>query len=355
MPCGGADLIPQVAGLDGLVDLAIRAPDEVPVLVILHGSEEVVGETHRVVGVLSGNGVVRLAIEVVAEREAERFGELLLVIAEVLHALDHRRDLEFLAHLPGDERLDVGVVGVEADHLGGASGRAAGFDRPRGTVADAEKAHEAGTLAAAGEWLILAPEGGEIRSRARAVLEKPRLAGPEVHDAAFADEVVLDGLDEAGVGLGMGIGIIGEFRFAGGGVIDPVPLGRAGNAVCPVEAGIEPLGAVGGGNLMQEHVGQLVVEGLGVLGGIEVVVGLAPVLPAPGKAMDDLADGGFRSGDGVASRVEPRRAVRRALGDAGSSEILAHHDVGGELGPLGGNLHIVHLEHDGPVGVGDSG
>ena len=70
-PRGRADLIPQVAGLDGLVDLAIRTPDEIPVLVILHGSEEVIGETHRVIGVLAGNGVVRFTVEVVAEGEAE--------------------------------------------------------------------------------------------------------------------------------------------------------------------------------------------------------------------------------------------------------------------------------------------
>src|SRR6185503_9622591 len=36
------------------------------------------------------------------------------------------------------------------------------------------------------------------------------------------------------------------------------------------------------------------------------------------------------------------------------SEVLAHHDVGGELGPLLGDLGIGHLEDDRAIGIGDA-
>src|SRR5207247_3872322 len=41
------------------------------------------------------------------------------------------------------------------------------------------------------------------------------------------------------------------------------------------------------------------------------------------------------------------------LRDAGLAEILAHHDVGGELRPLLGNLGVVHLKDDAAVRIGD--
>ncbi len=43
----------------------------------------------------------------------------------------------------------------------------------------------------------------------RAVFEEAGFAGPEVHDAAGVHQVIGDGLDEAGVGLGMGVGVAG--------------------------------------------------------------------------------------------------------------------------------------------------
>jgi hypothetical protein len=130
----------------------------VPVGVFLEGLEKLVGDADGVVGVLAGDGVVGLAVEVVVELEAEPFGDVLVFLGEELDALDHGGDLELFADLPVDELLDVGVIEVEADHLGGAAGGAAGLDGAGGAVADSEEGHESGGLAAAGEFFIFAAE-----------------------------------------------------------------------------------------------------------------------------------------------------------------------------------------------------
>ena len=90
--------------------------------------------------------------------------------------------LLLLAHLPVDEVDDLGVVHVEADHLGGAARGAAALGRARGAVEHLEEAHEAARRAAARELLLLAADRAEVRARARAVLEEARLALDEVVD-----------------------------------------------------------------------------------------------------------------------------------------------------------------------------
>ena len=70
---------------------------------------------------------------------------LLLLLGQVLDALGHGGDLQLLADLPVDEHLDVGVIEIEADHLGGPAGGAARLDRAGGAVADLEEATSAPT------------------------------------------------------------------------------------------------------------------------------------------------------------------------------------------------------------------
>ena len=107
-----------------------------------------------------------------------------------LGAGDERRDLLLLHHLPVDVGLDVGMVDVDDHHLGGAARGAARLDRAGRAVADLEEAHQAGRLAAARELLAFAAQRGEIGAGAGAVFEQARLAHPQVHDAAFVDEIV---------------------------------------------------------------------------------------------------------------------------------------------------------------------
>ena len=65
------------------------------------------------------------------------------VLRASLGASDERGDLLLLQHLPANEILDIGVIGVNYDHLGRAPRGAAGFDRAGRPVADLEKAHQA--------------------------------------------------------------------------------------------------------------------------------------------------------------------------------------------------------------------
>ena len=60
----------------------LRAEDQLPVAIFLDGLEEAVGDAHGVVGVLAGDGVVGLAVEVVIELEAELLGNLLLILGQ---------------------------------------------------------------------------------------------------------------------------------------------------------------------------------------------------------------------------------------------------------------------------------
>jgi hypothetical protein len=79
----------------------------------LDRAHELVGHADRVVGVLAGDGVVRLAVEVGGVARG-----------------DERHGLLLLAHLPLDEVDDLGVVHVEADHLGRAARGAARLGAP---------------------------------------------------------------------------------------------------------------------------------------------------------------------------------------------------------------------------------
>ena len=150
-------------------------------------------------------------------------------------------DLAFLLHLPIDEILDVGMIGIDDDHFGGAPRRAAGFDRAGGAIADLQERHQAGGFAAARKLLVLAAQFGKIRAGARAIFEQARFAHPKIHDAAVIDEIVGDGLDETGMRLGM---LIGGLRLDElfGLVVDVImALARTIDPIGPMEAGVEPL------------------------------------------------------------------------------------------------------------------
>ncbi len=89
-------------------DLAGGDGPQVPVGVVDDGLHELVGDPDRVVGVLVLDRVAVGAVEVHVEAGVAQDAGLAL-----------------LAGLAPDELLDVGVVDVEDDHLGGAAGLAA--------------------------------------------------------------------------------------------------------------------------------------------------------------------------------------------------------------------------------------
>ena len=173
------------------MDLAVEPARQVPFAAGLDRVQEGVGDAHRIVGVLAGDGEIGLRLpvgvvgvevevgvalarelddaldhavgHVVAPRQLHLAlqrrvlldGEAVVARAlaidagledrlemalDDLGAGDQRGDLLLLLHLPVDEGLDVGMVDVDHHHLGGAARRAARLDRAGGAVADLEEA-----------------------------------------------------------------------------------------------------------------------------------------------------------------------------------------------------------------------
>ena len=120
-----------------LIDLAGGDGPQVPVGVVDDGLHELVGDPHRVVGVLVLDRRDVLAVEVHVEAGGLEDAGLAL-----------------LDGLAPDELLDVGVVDVEDDHLGGPAGLAARLDRAGRGVGAPHEADRARRRAAALEQLV---------------------------------------------------------------------------------------------------------------------------------------------------------------------------------------------------------
>ena len=404
---------------------AVRAADQFPFAVVENGLDEFVGQAHRVVGVLPGHGDIgfRIPIRIVGrefdiritlagevddpldvvvrdhglaafpdgglERRVLARVEAILggaVFAGGFHVLTsgqdlgqvllgearagHQRgDLLLFLNLPVDVLLDVRMIDVDDDHLGRPARGAAGFDGARGPVADLEEAHQARRLAAARQGFVLTAQGREVGPGARAVLEQPCLTDPKVHDPAVAYQVVVDALDEAGMGLRMLIGGIGGDQLAGLEINVMVTLGRAVDAVSPMKARVEPLRRIGRGHLLGQHEAHFVEIGLGVGFGIEVPTFPAPVGPGAGQPVEHLLGAGFAGeslflgqlleGGGVGfGAPQPRRDgvlldLLQLCGDTCLAEVFLRQHVRGDLGPGIRNLDIRLGEHDGAVRVSD--
>ena len=131
------DLLHQLACLDRLPDrLAGDARGQVPVLVVLHGAHELVGDADRVVGVLVLDRVEAVAVDRHVKAGVAQRGGLVL----------------FLGLAP-DEVPDVRVIDIEHDHLRGPARLAAGLDRARPRIGAAHEADRAGGGAALGQGL----------------------------------------------------------------------------------------------------------------------------------------------------------------------------------------------------------
>ncbi len=265
--------------------------------------------------------------------------------------------------------LDVGMVGVDHHHLGGAARGAARLDGAGGAVADLQEAHQARRLAAAGQLLAFAAQPGEVGAGAGAVFEQARLAHPQIHDPALVDEIVVDRLDEAGVRLRMLVGRLRLADLAGLEVDVIVTLARAVDAIGPVQAGVEPLRRIGRRHLHGEHVAQLVEEGACVRLGIEIAALPAPIGPGAGEPVEHLlgrglADHALALGQlgkrGFVGHRAPQPGRNGGLleflqpgGDAGLAEIFLRQHVGGDLRPGRRHLDRVEPEHHRAVRIAD--
>ena len=286
-------------------------------------------------------------------------------------ARDQGGHLLLLEHLPGDELLDVGVIDIHRDHLGGAPGRAARLDGAGRPVADLEERHQAGGLAAARELLARAAQPGEVGAGAGAIFKETRLADPEVHDAALVHQVVGDALDETGMRLRP---LIGRGRGIGDAVAmvdEPMTLARAIDAVGPMQPRVEPLRRVGRANLRRQHEAELVIEGAGVLLAVEIATLPAPVGPGAGHPVEHLPGAGLaavalvgrqRRQGLLVGRGAPQPFRHVTFGDldqmaryAGATEILLGEHIGRDLRPLGRHVDVGLAEDDRAVRIADLG
>src|SRR5207253_10498024 len=128
------------------------------------------------------------------------------------------------------------VIEVEADHLGSSPRRPAALGGARRAIEDLEEAHEPAGGASARQFFLPAADGAEVRARARAILEQPRLALGEIIDA---HQVVLDRLDEAGRALRTLVSVLRFTHVVRGRRPRPVAP-RALDAVLVIETAIEP-------------------------------------------------------------------------------------------------------------------
>ena len=116
----------------------------------------------------------------------------------------------------------------------------------------------------------------------------------------------------------------------------PVPVARVGVGLDAIATDVEPYRRIEGRLLLQEQVGEFVVEDGRVVVAAEVSALDAPVANGLSDAGHELADAGLALG-----RVE--RAV----------QILAGDDVGRGHRPVLGDLDVFLLEDDAAVRVGD--
>ena len=296
------DLVEQFPGVDLLDDLAGGAGAQPELGARLDRGHELVGDPHRVVGVLVLHG-----------------GDVPAAEVHVEAGVAQRPDLVLLAGLGLDELLDVRVVDVQDHHLRGASGGAAGLDGSGRGVGSAHEGHGSGCSAAGAEQLLGGTDAGEVQAGPGAALEDDSLLLVPVEDGLHG---VVDAEDKAG-----------------------------GDLLRRVGADVEPHRRVEGEVLVQQQPGQLLPEDLGVPVGGEVAV----VPPGPDVPPDDAVDEGLEAGFAPRSAEGPPEVlVRHDGGGVHAPEIGELHAalLEDHLAGLPVGLdHVARLPGDLVVGV----
>ena len=118
------------------------------------------------------------------------------------------------------------MIQIETDHFGSPSGRPTGLNRASRAIADAKERHQPRRTSATGQRFGIAAKLGKVGAGPRSIFEQARLPHPEIHDAAFADQVIINGLNEARMWLRMLKRIGGFDDFMGFGVDIKMPLCR---------------------------------------------------------------------------------------------------------------------------------
>ena len=175
------NLVEQVPGVDPLDDLAGGASTQPELGSRLNGRHELVGDPHRIVGVLVLHG-----------------GDVPATEVHVETGVAQRPDLVLLTGLGLDELLDVRVIDVQDDHLRGAPSGAAGLNGSGRGVGAAHEGHGTGCGATRAEQLLGGPDAGEVQAGPGTTLEDESLLLVPREDGLHR---VIDTEDETGGNL----------------------------------------------------------------------------------------------------------------------------------------------------------
>ena len=315
VPGGVGDQVQQLPRLEGLDGTAVFDRVRLEVAVAQDGIHEVVGDAHGVVGVLEEDGRIGFAVRAVA---VVAFG-------------DQRPGLGFFLLLAEDELFDVGMVDVEDDHLGGAARLAARLDDAGEGVEAFHEAERTARGAAAGESFFRRAQRRQVGAGTRSPLEQHAFSLGEGEDGV---ERILHRVDEAGRTLRRLVA--GDTIFDTLRLVIPVPVLRVGVGLDAIAADIEPYRRVECRLLLQEQVGELVVEDGRIFGGLEVAAGNTPIANGLGNTGDERAHTALALG-------RAQRAV----------QIFAGDNVGRRHRPVLRHLDIFLLEDNAALSVGD--
>src|SRR6185312_16930 len=118
-----------------------------------------------------------------------------------------------------------------------------------------------------------------------------------------------------------------------------------------MKACIEPLRRVRRGHLVRQHAAHFIVKRLGIFRRLKIPIGLAPMSPTPGHALEDLASVSLAPQYRLAVRANDRLPILIALRNSGLPKVFLGQYVDGKLRPCLRNADIFELKYGGSVGI----
>ena len=114
---------------------------------------------------------------------------------------------------------------------------------------------------------------------------------------------------------------------------------------------VKPLGRIGRGHLMREHVTELIMEGIGIFRSLEIAEVFPPGSPTTGEPFKHLSGVTLPSQLRLAVRPDDRIPLLISLRHSGFPEIFLGENIDRKLGPGLGNVDIFQLKHGRSVGI----
>ena len=114
---------------------------------------------------------------------------------------------------------------------------------------------------------------------------------------------------------------------------------------------IKPLGRIGRGHLMPEHVTELIMERIGIFRSFEIAEILSPGGPTTGETLKYLSGVTLSPQLRLTVRPDDRVSLLIVLRHAGFPEIFLGENIDRELRPGLWNVDVFQLKHGRSVGI----